>query len=493
MRPTILKSPLTQALLLFIVASLLTRYLCGCYFGASLDEGIYLNGGRRIADGQRLYLDFFAFIGPLIYWVQAALSSLFGNYLPSLRWSTSLSVGAICVGSFYCARSVAGSSAGLTGTLLWLGVWLDLPNRMEVNHRWLSSGFSALAIAALLGAPASSRIWNMLAGIFMGLAIFTTPNYAVCAGLLGIYFLIAERPRFWPYLLGGCLACLSIAGVLAAQGSLHSFINGILWATANYGEPNKFPYGRFAAEVPTRYFLQIYMGAICIPLFFISVAGFFFWTRDRRLILPTVLCAALFTTAYPKWDAYSLHFISGPFFVLCFALAYRLIPEKLQQLAQGLSFAVFTYLLIGAWTLPDRLTVIPTRAGTLMGSEASERVMAKLEALIPARSSVFVYPYLTGLYALLDVENRSSHDYLQPGMMTAQDEATVLVDLIKAPPQFIFWQNFPDADILRIWPNSNPGKYRFTKLEAWIRGHYQADLEIAESNIRGQVWMLKTP
>lgn len=492
MPPKILNSPLTQALLLFTASSLLTRYLCGSYFGASLDEGIYLNGGHRIANGQHLYLDFFSFIGPLIYWVQAALASLFGNHLPSLRWSTALSVGAICVGTFYSARAVAGSSAGLIGTMIWLGVWLDLPNRMEVNHRWLSSGFNALAIAVLLGAPASHRIGNLLAGIFMGLAIFTTPSFALCAGLMGCYFLIADRPRFWPYLLGGSISCLTIVGILAAQGSLQAFLDGIRWAAENYVDANKFPYGRFPSVVPIRYFLQVYLGAICIPLFFILVGGFFAWTRDKRLILPTVLCAALFTTAYPKWDAYSLFFISGPFFVLCFALVYRLIPDKLQDLAQGLSLAVFAYLLIGAWTLPGRLTIIPTRAGTLIGDSASERVMAKLEASIPARSSVFVYPYLTGLYSLLDVECRPRRDYLQPGMMTAQDEKMVLEDLIKDPPQYIFWQNFPDADILRLWPNSNPAKHRFTRLEAWIRERYQPDLETTESNIRGQVWVLKT-
>ena len=257
-------------------------------------------------------------------------------------------------------------------------------------------------------------------------------------------------------------------------------------------DANKFPYGRFPSVVPTRYFLQVYLGAICIPLFFILASGCFAWTRDRRLILPTVLCTALFTTAYPKWDAYSLFFISGPFFVLCFALAYRFIPDSLQHLAQGLSLAVFAYLLIGAWTLPDRLTVIPTRAGTLMGDPASERVMAKLEARIPARSSVFVYPYLTGLYALLDVEVRLRHDYLQPGMMNAQDENLVLEDLRKTPPQFIFWQNFPDADIVRLWPNSNPAKHRFTRIETWIRERYQPDIETTESNIRGQLWVLKT-
>ncbi len=486
-----LYSPLLQALLLFAAASLFTRYLCGSYFGASLDEGIYLNGGHRTANGQLIYVDFFSFIGPLIYWVQAALSTLFGNQLPSLRWSTSLSVGAICIGAFYSGRAVAGTSAGLLGTIIWLGVWLDLPNRMEVNHRWLSSGFHALAIAALLGASASSRIWNWIAGVLMGLAIFTTPSFAVCAGLVGVYFLVADRARFWPYLLGGCISCFTIIGILAAQGSLQTFIEGILWAAENYTDANKFPYGRFPSVVPARYFLQVYMGAICIPLFFLLVAGSFAWTRDRALVLPTVLCAALFTTAYPKWDAYSLHFISGPFFVLCFALIYRLIPEKLQHLAQGLSLAVFAYFLISAWALPDRLTMIPTRAGTLMGDSASERVMASLEARIPAGSSLLVYPYLTGLYALLDVKNQARHDYLQPGMMTALDEEMVLVDLKKSPPQFVFWQNFPDADVLRLWPSSNPGKYRFTRLEAWIREHYRPDMETTESNIRGQVWVLK--
>jgi len=59
------------------------------------------------------------------------------------------------------------------------------------------------------------------------------------------------------------------------------------------------------------------------------------------------------------------------------------------------------------------------------------------------------------------------------------------------PPQFVFWQNFPDEDVVRLWPSSNPSKHRFTKLENWIRANYDPGVTIPVSNVRGQVWARK--
>jgi hypothetical protein len=486
MAASILRNPTLIATLLFLAGAVQSWLFTANYFGASLDEGIYLNGGQRIAAGDRLYVDFFGFVGPLTYWLQALLYQLFGNQIPMLRLSTAVSVGAIVSGLFCLGKRVGGVACGVVGSLLWLGVWLDLPNRMEVNHRWVSMAFFSIAMTALLS---ERRHGRFIGGVATGFAIFTTPSFAVCAGIVGLYLLVMERPRFWPYVIGGICSCSLVVGVLAAQGSLGAFLEGIRWAAQNYGDANRFPYGRFPAEVPWRYFLQVYMGAICIPISLGMLALYWLWKRDARLLLPAVLGLALLCTAYPKWDAYSLHFISGPYFVLIFCIVYLLVPEPLKQLAQGLSLALFTYLLINAWALPGRLTVIPTRAGTLVGSDSSARTMEQLEQVIPAKSTLFVYPYLTGLYALLDTRNEVPHDYLQPGMMTSSDEDLVLVALEKKPPQFVFWQDFPDADILRLWPNSNPDKHRFTRLEDWIRQHYRPDLEIVASNIRGRVWV----
>lgn len=485
------KNNAALALFLFISASFLTWYFSVAYFTTSLDEGIYTYGGHRIAAGQIPYKDFFGFIGPILYWLEGLISTLLGNNITTLRLSTAASIGAITAGLFLYSNFIAGRTVALLATLTWFSFALAVPNRMEVNHRWLSMGIYSLAVAALIASPASERLWNWIAGCLLGLAIFTTPSFVYSAAILGGYLYFRDRNRFLPYLLGGVFSCSVVTLILAWHGALFPFFEHLRWALENYGQANYFSYGRFAWQVPAVFFLQIYLGAICIPLSLLMAGLYSVWRKDLRLEFPVVSCLALFATAYPKWDAYSLFFIAAPFLGLLLSILFSMVPEALSSLVRGLVFAFFTYNLINVSTLPYRLTRMPTRAGVLMGDSASALVMEKLENAIPRKSKVFVYPYLSALYTLLDVENPTRYEYLQPGMMTAEDEASVLTDLKKSPPDFIFWQNFPDADIRRVWPSSNPDRHRFTRLEQWIPQEYEPGIEITESNIRGRVWKRK--
>lgn len=483
--------PILIALLLFFAGTILSFHLTSNYFGASIDEGIYLNDGQRIAAGESIYTDFFAFIGPGVYWIQAVLYSLFGGHLPSQRWSTAISVGAIVGGLSVFGRELGGTASGVIGSLVWLGIWLDLPNRMEVNHRWVSMALFTIAIAILLAVPAARKLLNVIAGLLLAYAVFTTPSFAISVLLIAGYLALRERFRCFAFLAGLGFGCLGLTAILALRGHLGPFFEGMLWAVRNYGEANRFPYGRFPSEVPSRYFLQTYTGAMVIPMSLVIATLYGWFKRDERLVAPIVYCLALFAATYPKWDAYSLHFVSGPYFVLLFAVLYLLISNPLKNLAEGPALVLFAYLALSAWTLPDRLTVIPTRAGSMVGAEVNVEVIETLEKAIPAKSTLLVYPYLTGLYTLLDARVITRYDFLQPGMMGARDKQIMLDDVTRNPSQFIFWQNFPDEDVVRLWPSSNPAKHRFTKLENWIRANNDPGVTIPLSNIRGQVWARK--
>ena len=475
----------------FLSAAILVRYFSAHFFVASLDEGIYVNAGQRIAEGQLLYTDIFAFTGPITYWIQAALFSFFGNDLPSLRWSTALAVGAISTAVFAIGNSIANLRAGVLAAALWLSVWLDLSNRTEVNHRWISSGFYSLGCVLILARSNPTKYFDAMAGVMMGLAACTTPSFASSLAILCAYFLFLDRRRLIPFLLGITISCSVVICVLMAQGSLAAFIQGLRWAALNYAEANRFAYGRLPYEVSNRHLIQVYLGTICIPVSLAAALGVYLWSRDRKLLLPAFLCLALFPTVYPKWDAYSLHFIAGPFFALIFAISFRLIPEHMKHLGQGLSLSVCAFLLINAWSKSDQLTLIQSRAGTLWGEPQTALALEKLEGAIPAKSTVFVYPYFSGLLPLLDIRSEVHLQFMQPGMMTAADEQITLTDLKLKPPQFVFWQFFPDAAVKMIWPSSNPAKYRFVNLEAWIHDNYSPGLITSGSKLQGQVWIRK--
>ena len=473
---------------LFFSAFLLTWYLTASYFTASLDEGIYLNGGHRIAEGQILYKDFFAFIGPITYWIEGLLYAIFGNSIPHLRLSTAFSIAAITLGAYTLANTIAGRTAGLVSSALWLSIAIDLPNRMEVNHRWLSLAFYSLAFVVFLGKPAGPGIVNSIVGVLLALSVFTTPSFAVSTALILVYLYTRNRKAFVPVLAGSLAAAILILAILAWQGALIPFYQGILWAMDNYGQANRFDYGRFGAIMPWRYFLQVYLGAIVIPLGSMLALATLWMKRESKIEIPLVFCLALFTTAIPKWDAYSLHFISAPFFSLAFACVFAAVPEVLRLSMRGLGAALCFFFLFNAFTLPDRLSNMPSRAGQLMAADTTIRAFEILEQAIPAKSRVFVYPYMTSLYTLLDVENPARHEFLQPGMMTSTDEDTVLEDLAKTPVDFIFWQDFPDADVRRVWPSSNPDRHRFTRLEKLIREGFEPGVEVSIQTLRGRVW-----
>jgi hypothetical protein len=87
------------------------------------------------------------------------------------------------------------------------------------------------------------------------------------------------------------------------------------------------------------------------------------------------------------------------------------------------SFAFAGIATLFAGCVRDRLSLVPTRAGYLLADEQSGLVLEKLEQTVNRGWTLFVYPYVTSLYPLLDVINPAPYVYLQPGMMNARDEA----------------------------------------------------------------------
>src|SRR5208283_3385124 len=76
-------------------AIFLLSFVCLYWIAADIleiagDEGIYLEGGRRIAMEQQPYRDFFLLTGPLTFWIQGALGYLSGLKLEIMRLSVML-------------------------------------------------------------------------------------------------------------------------------------------------------------------------------------------------------------------------------------------------------------------------------------------------------------------------------------------------------------------------------------------------------------------
>lgn len=471
---------------MFLFATGLSWWLMSGYFLASLDEGIYTSIPQRLIAGERLYREIFTFIGPLLYWVETALYLLFGNDLTWLRIGSSLAIGAIATSAFRMGEQLGGRGAGWAAALVWIGIVVDLANRIEVNHRWLSSAFWMVGVAIWLTMRGPTSAFA--AGMFVAAAAWTTPSFGIAISIMLVAVVVDHREElvWW---LGGIMATSSpILVALGFAGTLPDLVTSLQWPISHYAAANRFPFGRTALAVGARYWLQIHLGTVCIPLSFVLCLVAAIRERSRNPIAIALLGAAFLATAYPKIDAYSLHYIAAYFWTVCVVMVWRLLPEPTRQPTQGLAMAAFVFLALMSMLRLGADTRIPTRAGVLHGSQDDAMVMEKLEATVPRGSTMLVYPYLSGLYTLLDVRNPSRYTFFQPGMMLADDEQAMLADLMARPPEFIFWQDFPITDFKRLWPNSNPEVHRFTRLEGWIESHYRRGIEVSSISIRGTVW-----
>jgi hypothetical protein len=119
-------------------------------------------------------------------------------------------------------------------------------------------------------------------------------------------------------------------------------------------------------------------------------------------------------------------------------------------------------------------TAVATPVGRVRVSEADARAVRMSVAQIQPRDSLFVFPYEPVFYFLTGARNPTRYFWLQPGMMSDQDERTAYVELNAHPPDWILYRNIPPAEYLRIWPRTDPARLRMPLIEDFIRTRYVA-------------------
>ncbi len=122
----------------------------------------------------------------------------------------------------------------------------------------------------------------------------------------------------------------------------------------------------------------------------------------------------------------------------------------------------------------DAFVYFPTRFGLQRNIEEDGEAYAALEQRIPEGESVFVFPYLPVINFMLKTRNPTSYAWLQPGMMSHEDEAIALRELEAGPPRFILRQYYPDVRVFSVWPNSDRSRMRFPSIDDFIASRYTA-------------------
>ncbi len=129
------------------------------------DEGIYLDAAERILHGQKPYVDFFGYMSPGSFWMQALAFRLFGVTMAAGRVLVILYIALECALIYWLVERFASRATAIVTTLFFLAFQTADPSMLTAQHRWDSSAF-ALASIALCVARASAR-WLVASGVLI--------------------------------------------------------------------------------------------------------------------------------------------------------------------------------------------------------------------------------------------------------------------------------------------------------------------------------------
>ena len=136
----------TGAVATFVLSGLWLWWIVDRRFLVTFDEGIFVDGSRRILAGQVPYRDFFILMGPGTFWLQALALRIFGMTLAASRavMIGDLAILAACV-FWLVSRRLSIAYAAFTAAAL---VILETASQGITipSHRWDSAALSTLAI-----------------------------------------------------------------------------------------------------------------------------------------------------------------------------------------------------------------------------------------------------------------------------------------------------------------------------------------------------------
>ncbi len=486
------RQPILLGLAVFAIAFAYIWWIAGDLFNLGVDEGIYLEGGRRVAAGQVVYRDFFVLTGPLTFWMEGGLARWGGMDIPRLRLPMLVDVAFLAWAVYWLAAQFESRwfAAGLALVFLAFESRLHL---LVVKHRWDSAALATAAVLAAVEADRgeSRRLW-LLSGALGAAAAWATPSVGWVAVPLLVWASRRNLASALAWLAGGAAVTAAAAGYLAGNHALGPMIEAMRWTAANYTEANALPYGVTGFTPPAAQAasagLWSHAARLAASAFeslpaVLPVAALAGWAwrlarrrdaAETRAIAPLLaVTLALVFSAWPRWSTSQLLFVSAVPFGLCGILLHRWMDAR-RRLALYAAF-----LLLAAISGFQKTAAafdysgFSTRAGFLRGTPEDVEFLEPLERRVQPGDSLFVFPYLPALYPLLDAHNPTRFLYLQPGMMTAGDEREAVAEVEAGRPRWVVMADIPRETILAAWPRSDPSRIPMEAMHLYLRTHYR--------------------
>ncbi len=458
------------------------------------DEGIYLDAAERILHGQKPYVDFFGYMSPGSFWMQALAFRLFGITLAAGRVLVLLYIALECALIYWLVERYASRAAAIVTALFFLAFQTADPSMLTAQHRWDSGAFALASIVICVVAQSESRRrWLAASGVLIAAAALATPSIALVA-VVTLAWLAwpAGRVRAAWYLLGLAPAGAALIGVLWSNQMLVPLAQQIFWLSRNYAANNAMPYGAIiggygalfegagALELLVRSCVVFCVALPAILPVVALVAGGIFWVRRKsdsqqlRSVIPyLLLCVvAMAASTYPRSDIAHLAWVSA----LPYAVTGILVSHLLSARARAwltISTAVWAAVFAAQGQLSGRFVPLPTPVGEVRASAAEALLVAELLSRIQPGQSLFVYPYKPLFYFLTQTKNPTRYSYLEAGMMTSEDAGLALSELESQPPEWVLYMDLDRSEFARVFPGGKHLNPHYPQLESWIKANYR--------------------
>lgn len=452
------------------------------------DEGIYLDAAGRILHGQKPYVDFFGYMTPGSFWMQALAFRLLGLTQFAGRAPVIFYIALECALIYWLVERFTSRGAAIVTTLFFLAFQTADASMVTAQHRWDSSAFALASVAACVAAqsgacPRSGRRRLVASGILIVCAVLATPSVALVgiATLAWLVWPVAQRARAGWYLMGMSIAG-GITGIaLWITGILPALLQQLVWLSRNYSSVNVMHYGAiiggygalFAGtqtwELPIRVCVVL---CLALPAVLPVVALVGGWRYVNHYLLIAMI--ALVASTYPRSDVAHLAYVSALPYAIVGILIYRSIPAWPRGWLT-VSIAVWAALFALQAQVPGAIRRMHTPVGDVRAGAAEAPAIAELLARVRPRQTLFVYPYKPLFYFLTQSDNPTRYPYLQPGLMSDQDVRIALSELEARPPEWVLYMNLSQAEFERVFPSGKGVNAHFPQLESWIQANYRPE------------------
>jgi hypothetical protein len=260
-------------------------------------------------------------------------------------------------------------------------------------------------------------------------------------------------------------------------------IHQLFWTGSNYSGANRMLYGSRLGG-----YVSLFAGAeafellprativlgLTLPAILPPVAALLFWPQRKNPFFRLLFLGglALIASTYPRMDVEHLTYVAPLFYALRAILVAPATGPKTRLAA----FATCTLLAtLFAWygiAQHRGEAVLQTNVGTVRASSEDLVFIRRLELEVPRGSRLFVFPYLPTAHFLTLDRNPTHYSYMQPGVMNEKDESTAISELSANPPEKVLYFDFPESEVLRIWPRTDPSRLRLRLMEAYLSSNY---------------------